>query len=223
MGRLTISDLTPLLPLLSQVGRLTISGLTRADSGLYDCSASNSGGQDTAPGHLTVQYRPVLSGPEQAEIFTWHNHTAELRCTVDAEPAAEVGWTVDGRGLEGDQHVQQTQDGDTSVLKVSMWKQLVDGEVNVVIVRIRVESSGKNVSEYRRRFPNYPDSMLRFRSQSTLLIFIAIVTYFQYCIFPVFYYPATDAPPPVSPPPSGDADQPQLLRHVQVLSVQLDG
>ncbi|KAF0286651.1 Fasciclin-2 [Amphibalanus amphitrite] len=102
-----------------QVGELSIRDLTRADSGTYDCVASNSGGQISAPARLTVQYQPVLTAPETPEVFTWAGHPAELRCGVEAEPRAEVGWSFGGRRPEEDVHMEQRMEGETSVLTVT--------------------------------------------------------------------------------------------------------
>ena len=101
------------------MGALAIRDLTRTDAGAYECIASNSGGQLSAPGRLTVLFRPRVTGPEPAEVFTWVGQPAELPCTAQAEPQAEVSWTFAGRRAEEDIHMEQMQNGETSVLTVS--------------------------------------------------------------------------------------------------------
>lgn len=101
-----------------QVGVMTIRDVTRADAGLYECVASNPGGVAKAPGMLTVQYAPLLTGPDA--VYTWNGHAANLSCRAAAEPAAQVSWTLaGGRRAEDEPQMQQARHGDISVLTVT--------------------------------------------------------------------------------------------------------
>jgi len=85
------------LPLSAVVNgtNLRLQNIKRKDAGLYYCTANNGAGEPATDSiHLQVQYAPVVSSTPEV-VKREGSTTADLSCTVLAEPQAEVVWYRD--------------------------------------------------------------------------------------------------------------------------------
>ncbi|KAI4892900.1 hypothetical protein NFI96_018114 [Prochilodus magdalenae] len=83
---------------------LTVTGVSRDDSGPYTCVASNAVSRDTSlPVTLTVYYGPdsVSVTADPSETFYSSGSDLTLTCSAESSPAAEFQWAVNGSGLSG--------------------------------------------------------------------------------------------------------------------------
>ncbi|XP_065563169.1 fasciclin-2-like isoform X3 [Artemia franciscana] len=76
----------------SAVARLSISGATRSDDGLYKCYAENSGGIAERMGHITVEFRPNFDDTPMKEMWTWSQRPVNLTCRASSIPNATINW-----------------------------------------------------------------------------------------------------------------------------------
>jgi len=78
---------------------LTLSSVSRDDSGVYTCSADNGVGQpDSATINLTVQYSPLIKVDEE-NIPSGPGNKVTINCQVSGEPRPSVDWFFADRQL----------------------------------------------------------------------------------------------------------------------------
>lgn len=72
---------------------LTIQNTHRSDDGLYECKASNDGGEAYKTGHITVQFPPTFEASiNQPPEWSWDNKPANLTCLAESIPNATIEW-----------------------------------------------------------------------------------------------------------------------------------
>ncbi|XP_049841265.1 fasciclin-2 isoform X2 [Schistocerca gregaria] len=95
----------------TRIGKLIISNVLRSDDGLYECIATNKGGEVKKNGHLMVEFKPSFADTPQKEVWGWEQHAVNLTCLAHSIPNATISWHFNGadlfRGREG-QELQQT-------------------------------------------------------------------------------------------------------------------
>jgi len=84
---------------LSQGELLKISIISRADSGVYVCTADNGmGGSIRRRIKLEVTYPPVIE-TSKSTLYTGSGHDFAISCHVDGNPKAEVAWIRNNRHI----------------------------------------------------------------------------------------------------------------------------
>ncbi|XP_065563212.1 fasciclin-2-like [Artemia franciscana] len=76
----------------SAVAKLSISGATRSDDGLYKCRAENSEGTAERMGHITVEFPPKFEDTTKKEMWTWSQRPVNLTCRASSIPNATINW-----------------------------------------------------------------------------------------------------------------------------------
>jgi len=76
------------------IGTLSISNLLRTDDGLYECIATNEGGEAFKNGHLTVEFKPSFENTPMQEAWSWHNNPINITCLAEAIPNASISWRI---------------------------------------------------------------------------------------------------------------------------------
>ncbi|XP_065913065.1 hemicentin-1-like isoform X2 [Dysidea avara] len=74
---------------------LTMTNANREDTGLYECSASNSIGSDSANTSVTVQYLPEIIVQLSDQLENETNPTSFV-CQAIGEPVPEISWYFNG-------------------------------------------------------------------------------------------------------------------------------
>ncbi|XP_065893837.1 MAM domain-containing glycosylphosphatidylinositol anchor protein 2-like [Dysidea avara] len=90
--RVSVSDNTSVLigngNVVSVSVNLTLTNANREDTGLYECSASNSVGNDVRNTSVTIQYAPhILS-----DIIAEGSEVANFTCQATGEPVPNISW-----------------------------------------------------------------------------------------------------------------------------------
>ncbi|CAG0878687.1 unnamed protein product [Darwinula stevensoni] len=103
------------------IGTLYIEKLTRADDGLYGCTASNIGSQAYMNGHIEVQFAPVFNEPpNERDYFSWERRPINLTCIAESIPNATIQWFFHGdREIRNDAHFMRIGEGPKSTLQVT--------------------------------------------------------------------------------------------------------
>lgn len=74
-------------------GTITISNLTFADAGQYECKAANAVGEISQSTSIVVQQAPVLRIiPDQVELSLTEGDELKLECLGDGLPSPAVSW-----------------------------------------------------------------------------------------------------------------------------------
>lgn len=83
-------------------GTITISNLTFADAGLYECRATNAVGEASQSTSVVVQQPPILRIiPDQVELSLTEGDELKLECLGDGLPSPAVSWqTPESYGTE---------------------------------------------------------------------------------------------------------------------------
>lgn len=86
-SRITVTEAGP--------GRLELSidDVRPQDTGAYQCSVSNSVGQNSSTAKLTVEYKPFFGADHIKIEHNWSGKTRNITCRPSAEPQAVVEWT----------------------------------------------------------------------------------------------------------------------------------
>ncbi|XP_012942941.1 hemicentin-1 [Aplysia californica] len=79
-------------------GSLSISSLTRRDSGVYTCLAQNNAGTDSMDIRLRVQEPPEIY-PSQSSFTVLQNRTIVLPCQASGRPRPRIRWEKDGQEI----------------------------------------------------------------------------------------------------------------------------
>ncbi|XP_063218435.1 nephrin-like [Bacillus rossius redtenbacheri] len=101
---------------------LVLQGVSRRQGGHYACSAANDRGETTSePVLLRVQFAPVCRHPEHQVVGASLHEALQLRCVVDADPAAaafEWQFNHSGDGVDAPRRLAGSlEDGASSVLE----------------------------------------------------------------------------------------------------------
>lgn len=83
---------------------ITIYNATKDDRGIYYCIADNRVGKPARRSvGVEIEFPPQI-GLLQAKYQQAIGHPAELHCTIEASPQADVSWLKDGYQLNNDNH-----------------------------------------------------------------------------------------------------------------------
>lgn len=67
---------------------------------------TNSGGNYTQNGHITVEFPPSFASTPMREAWSWDNHLVNLTCRAESIPNATISWFLNGRNLETDYNIR---------------------------------------------------------------------------------------------------------------------
>lgn len=100
-------------------GFLTIEHLQRSDDGLYECVASNIGGDAYKNGHVTVEFQPTfIASKNQPPVWTWNNKPGNLSCLAESIPNATIEWRYGDYKIENSNNFKIQGNGPQSFLIV---------------------------------------------------------------------------------------------------------
>lgn len=97
---------------------LDIQGITREQSGKYECKAANEvASADVKQVRVTVNYPPIITESKSIEAFA--GKQAYLRCEASAEPKPDFEWYKDDTRLNSAQGLEIKNMGNRSTLMVA--------------------------------------------------------------------------------------------------------
>ncbi|XP_026668879.1 fasciclin-2 isoform X4 [Ceratina calcarata] len=101
------------------IGTLTIDEVLRKDDGLYECIASNTGGDARKNGHLMVEFPPSFESMPNKTVWSWDQKPVNISCIAESIPNATIRWTSHGdRKIDNDEWIKQIGNGPFSTLTV---------------------------------------------------------------------------------------------------------
>jgi hemicentin len=80
-------------------GTLKITNVTQSDAGIYECIATNEGGQVNASTTLQVKYKPVIIVPPD-NVRVVEGETGSFRCVVQSWPSSNIVWLRERKTLK---------------------------------------------------------------------------------------------------------------------------
>ncbi|XP_056011523.1 neural cell adhesion molecule 1-like isoform X5 [Ostrea edulis] len=89
------SDVAPVQDVNAKtiVSKLTVSSLSKEDSGEYTCEAvTQNAPSDKKNAYLIVKYKPAFSPEMPTTAWTWKNAPGNLTCEVEGDPRPTVKW-----------------------------------------------------------------------------------------------------------------------------------
>ncbi|KAG9472722.1 hypothetical protein GDO78_017621, partial [Eleutherodactylus coqui] len=97
---------------------LDIQGITREQSGKYECKAANEvASADVKQVRVTVNYPPIITDSKSIEAIT--GKQAYLRCEASAEPKPDFEWYKDDTRINSAQGLEIKSMGNRSTLVVA--------------------------------------------------------------------------------------------------------
>ncbi|KAJ8687770.1 hypothetical protein QAD02_023564 [Eretmocerus hayati] len=101
------------------IGELTIDQTLRSNDGMYECIASNKGGDAFKSGHLTVEFPPSFASMSNRTIWSWDQRPVNLSCIAESIPNATIRWTYYGdRDVKDDPNIEIFGNGPISSLYI---------------------------------------------------------------------------------------------------------
>ncbi|XP_023709621.1 fasciclin-2 isoform X4 [Cryptotermes secundus] len=104
------------------VGTLIISNILRTDDGLYECIATNEGGEAFRNVHLTVEFMPSFANTPMQEAWSWDNNPVNITCLAESIPNATISWrmnTVEINEKNNDINIRKFGEGPLSSLQIT--------------------------------------------------------------------------------------------------------
>ncbi|GFG32210.1 hypothetical protein Cfor_02031 [Coptotermes formosanus] len=103
------------------IGTLSISNILRTDDGLYECIATNEGGEALKNVHLTVEFKPSFANTPMREAWSWQNNPVNITCLAESIPNATITWHRGDIELNGryiDNNIRKFGEGPLSTLQI---------------------------------------------------------------------------------------------------------
>ncbi|CAH3134813.1 unnamed protein product [Porites lobata] len=162
------------ISLLSDGKHLTITNVTREDSGQYVCEATNN--VTTVPSDsatLNVQYAPGFT-KHPDNIVKIEGETAIFNCTVDGNPEPSIDWTKDNVTLNitADPHLSQSNSGKVHALEIRNVYRSDRGQYRCVANNNSIGSAtslaGTLSVHYAPGFTKHPDNILKIEGETAI-------------------------------------------------------
>ncbi|XP_018427171.1 PREDICTED: limbic system-associated membrane protein-like, partial [Nanorana parkeri] len=133
---------------------LDIQGITREQSGKYECKAANEvASADVKQVRVTVNYPPVITESKSIEAFA--GKQAYLRCEASAEPKADFEWYKDDTRLSSAQGLEIKNMGNRSTLTVANVTEEHYGNYTCVAAN-KLGITNTSLYLYKRAIPTKP-------------------------------------------------------------------
>ncbi|XP_053311414.1 limbic system-associated membrane protein isoform X1 [Spea bombifrons] len=133
---------------------LDIQGITREQSGKYECKAANEvASADVKQVRITVNYPPIITESKSIEAIT--GKRASLRCVANAEPIPDFEWYKDDTRLNSAQGLEIKSIGNRSTLVVANVTEEHYGNYTCVATN-KLGVTNTSLYLYKRVLPTNP-------------------------------------------------------------------